>query len=113
LLHYLEAKKLEAFFAALIATMAVCFFINFGYAAPGATDIAQGFIPYSQAMRHFWQSQAVGIIGAVIVPHNIYLHSALAIESVVALLVSFLRRTLHRVPLALSCSLRLTRSRGG
>jgi Mn2+/Fe2+ NRAMP family transporter len=53
LLHYLEAKKLEAFFAALIATMAVCFFINFGYAAPGATDIAQGFIPYSQVYAAF------------------------------------------------------------
>lgn len=75
--------------------------------------LRKDLFPTLRSMRHFWQSQAVGIIGAVIALHNIYLHSALAIESVVALLVSFLRRTLHRVPLALSCSLHLTRSRGG
>ena len=40
LLHYLGIRKLEAFFAALIATMSVCFFINFGAAAPSAKDIA-------------------------------------------------------------------------
>ena len=108
LLHYLGIRKLEAFFAALIATMAVCFFVNFAEVAPPAGDIARGFVPYFQSYAAF---QAVGIIGAVIMPHNLYLHSALvqsrsidrtrpaklkeanfyfSIESAVALFVSFL-----------------------
>ena len=62
LLHYLGIRKLEAFFAALIATMAVCFTVNFVEVAPPAKDIASGFIPYFRSYAAF---QAVGIIGAV------------------------------------------------
>ena len=67
LLHYLGIRKLEAFFAALIATMAVCFFINFAEVAPPARDIASGFIPYFHQYAAF---QAVGIIGAVMSVHS-------------------------------------------
>ena len=107
-LHYFGVRKLEAFFAALIFTMCVCFFADFGYAAPPAGAVAKGFLPY---VKSYAAVQAVGILGAVIMPHNIYLHSALvqsrkvdrsrrgrvaeanfyfALEAAVALGVSFL-----------------------
>ena len=107
-LHYFGVRKLEAFFAALIFTMCICFFADFGYAAPPAGDVMKGFAPY---VKSYAAVQAVGILGAVIMPHNIYLHSALvqsrkvdrsrrgrvaeanfyfALEATVALFVSFL-----------------------
>eukprot|EP00163_Fabomonas_tropica_P032875 TRINITY_DN8424_c0_g1_i1.p1 TRINITY_DN8424_c0_g1~~TRINITY_DN8424_c0_g1_i1.p1 ORF type:complete len:419 (+),score=45.21 TRINITY_DN8424_c0_g1_i1:667-1923(+) len=74
-LHYFGIRKLEAFFAVLIATMAVCFFIQFGIASPPPGPMFEGLfvptIPRSTAV------QAAGMLGAVIMPHNIYLHSAL------------------------------------
>ena len=40
-LHALGIRKLEAFFAALIAVMTTCFFIDFGYVRPSAVGIAE------------------------------------------------------------------------
>jgi natural resistance-associated macrophage protein len=73
-LHAFGVRKLEAFFAVLIGTMAVCFFINAGVVKPSATEIAKGFLP---DVSDYAVVQAVSILGAVIMPHNIYLHSAL------------------------------------
>ena len=67
-------RKLEYFFAFLIAVMMVCFYIEFGKASPSAGDIFDGFAP---VVSDYAAVQAVGILGAVIMPHNIYLHSAL------------------------------------
>jgi len=107
-LHAFGIRKLEALFGTLIGTMAICFFVDFGYSQPPFAEIAKGFLP---SVSSYAIVQAVGIIGAVIMPHNIYLHSALvqsrqvdrnrpykvreankyfAIESAVALFVSFL-----------------------
>lgn len=116
-IHYFGVRKLEAFFAALIFTMMVCFFINFAVSTPqwggapwaedGGGIILGTVIPTAE---DYAVIQAVGILGAVIMPHNIYLHSALvqsrkidrsdkvavaeankynAIESTIALLVSY------------------------
>ncbi|KAG9307500.1 hypothetical protein G9A89_017330 [Geosiphon pyriformis] len=68
-------RKLEAFFMALIATMAGCFWIEMFMSKPDLVEIARGIIvptiPSSAVV------QAVALIGAVIMPHNLYLHSAL------------------------------------
>ena len=111
-------RKLEALFAALIFTMMVCFFIIFVQTRPvwlgapwdpdGSGIILGTLVPTTS---DFAVVQAVGILGAVIMPHNIYLHSALvqsrkinrqdhtavaeackynAIESAIALGVSYL-----------------------
>lgn len=68
-------RKLEAFFCSLIGIMAISFGVQYVISAPNQVDIIKGIvIPYVSKSNI---SQAVGILGAVIMPHNIYLHSAL------------------------------------
>lgn len=45
---------------------------------PNQADLLKGmFVPYCEGCGPVQLAQAVGIVGAVIMPHNIYLHSAL------------------------------------
>lgn len=105
-------RKLEAFFGFLISVMAVTFGYEYGVAKPDQVKVIEGLIiPRCQSCNSAALLQAVGIVGAVIMPHNLYLHSALVksrdvdrrkkeevseankyffIEAVVALFVSFL-----------------------
>ncbi|XP_033099615.1 metal transporter nramp1 homolog [Anneissia japonica] len=105
-------RVLESFFGSLITTMGVCFFYLYIKVAPDQGEIMKGlFFPWCSDCDAKAIQQAVGIVGAVIMPHNIYLHSALvlsrkinrrskeavkegnmyyAIESGIALFVSFL-----------------------
>ncbi|PKY52357.1 Nramp-domain-containing protein [Rhizophagus irregularis] len=75
LLQNYGVRKLEAFFMALIALMAVCFWIEMFQSEPNVGGIVKGMliptVPSSAVV------QAVAMIGAVIMPHNLYLHSAL------------------------------------
>jgi len=69
-------RKLEAFFALLIATMALSFGYEYGTAQPDQWEVVKGLaIPDIENNKSLLQ--AVGIIGAIIMPHNLYLHSAL------------------------------------
>ncbi|XP_072104824.1 natural resistance-associated macrophage protein 2-like isoform X1 [Mobula birostris] len=71
-------RKLEAFFGFLITVMAVTFGYEYVTVKPDQGQLLKGmFIPYCQGCGTRQLEQAVGIIGAVIMPHNIYLHSAL------------------------------------
>lgn len=101
-------RKLEAFFGALILTMAVTFGVEYVISEPDQVALLEGLvIPRVSGSS---VTQAVGMVGAVIMPHNIFLHSALvqsrkinrrdpvevkeankyyAVESSIALLVSF------------------------
>ncbi|XP_038721596.1 metal transporter Nramp3-like [Tripterygium wilfordii] len=102
-------RKLEAVFAVLIATMALSFAWMFGDAKPSAKDILLGIVVPKLSSRTI--KQAVGVVGCIIMPHNVFLHSALvqsreidhskkfrvqealkyySIESTLALLVSFI-----------------------
>ncbi|XP_036388571.1 natural resistance-associated macrophage protein 2-like [Megalops cyprinoides] len=105
-------RKLEAFFGFLITVMAITFGYEYVRVKPDQGKLLQGmFVPYCQDCGPVQLEQAVGIVGAVIMPHNIYLHSALVksreidrtnkkevkeankyffIESSIALFVSFL-----------------------
>eukprot|EP01048_Picozoa_sp_COSAG05_P026212 COSAG05_NODE_7037_length_864_cov_0.873203_1_plen_177_part_10 len=74
-LHYFGIRKLEAFVCALILVMAVCFAINFFSSPPPLADILRGSI--EPIVPSYGLNVAVGTVGAVIMPHNIYLHSAL------------------------------------
>lgn len=102
-------RKLEALFCALISVMALTFGICFFISRPDPAALVTGLVvPYMTTRA---VTQATAMLGAVIMPHNIYLHSALvqsrkiarddhvevreankyyAIESAIALLVSFL-----------------------
>ncbi|XP_059188784.1 natural resistance-associated macrophage protein 2-like [Centropristis striata] len=105
-------RKLEAFFAFLIAIMAVTFGYEYVVVGPDQAQLLKGmFLPYCEGCGPEQLGKAVGIVGAVIMPHNIYLHSALVksrevdrtnkkevkeankyffIESTAALFISFL-----------------------
>ncbi len=74
-LQRLGMRKLEAFIITLISIIGGCFLVEMFFARPSFHNVAQGFIPSlpnSQALYI-----AIGIIGATVMPHNLYLHSAL------------------------------------
>ncbi|XP_024884565.1 protein Malvolio isoform X2 [Temnothorax curvispinosus] len=107
-------RKLEFFFGFLIMIMAVTFGYEYVVSEPSQIDVISGmFVPWYNGMNYDNKVllQAVGIVGAVIMPHNLYLHSALVksrdidrrqpakikdanmyyfIEACIALFVSFL-----------------------
>ena len=59
-----------------------CFFLLFQYirVVPSQTEILKGlFVPWCEGCDKDAIQQLVGIVGAVIMPHNIYLHSALVL----------------------------------
>ncbi|MFH4975490.1 hypothetical protein AB6A40_002199 [Gnathostoma spinigerum] len=71
-------RKLEAFFAFLITTMALTFGFEYITVKPSQLEVIKGtFIPWCSHCGSTELLQAVGMVGAVIMPHNLYLHSAL------------------------------------
>jgi manganese transport protein len=70
----LGVRKMEAFIVMLVATIGVCFLIEVSLAKPDWTGIAAGFIPHLEPGALYI---AIGIIGATVMPHNLYLHSSL------------------------------------
>ncbi|KAL5110881.1 Protein Malvolio [Taenia crassiceps] len=71
-------RKLELFFGFLISVMAITFGYEYIVVAPNQAKVLHGFFVPS-CINCGWPEleQAVGIIGAIIMPHNFYLHSAL------------------------------------
>ncbi len=68
-------RKLEAFILSLVIIIALSFFIQVYLAAPAIGAMVKGFIPTKLNPEALYI--AVGIIGATVMPHNLYLHSAL------------------------------------
>ncbi len=68
-------RKMEAFILALIATIGVCFAFEMIISKPDFIAIGSGFIPSMLNGNELYV--ALGIIGATVMPHNLYLHSAL------------------------------------
>jgi manganese transport protein len=71
-------RYVEALVVALIVAIAASFAIEIWWAAPNPTDVAVGFIPRLEiltdpAMLYI----AIGILGATVMPHNLYLHSSI------------------------------------
>jgi manganese transport protein len=78
LLLYLQKagmRKMEAFIIGLVAVVSVSFLIEMLIAKPSASDVLSGLIPRLQNEDALYI--AIGIIGATVMPHNLYLHSAL------------------------------------
>ena len=76
-IHYFGVRKLEAFFAILIVIMAVTFWINMLKSQPSVDAILFGtFVP---TIPKGSIGAAIAMFGAVIMPHNLYLHSALVL----------------------------------
>jgi manganese transport protein len=74
-LQNLGIRKIEAFIISLIAVIGVSFLIQLLIAKPNYVQVAQGFVPSSLNSAALYI--AVGIVGATVMPHNLYLHSAL------------------------------------
>ncbi|MEO6539322.1 MAG: Nramp family divalent metal transporter [Ferruginibacter sp.] len=74
-LQRLGMRKMEAFIIALVAIIAIAFLIQVTLAQPSIPEIAKGFIPSFPDSNALYI--AIGIIGATVMPHNLYLHSAL------------------------------------
>ncbi len=71
-------RFLEAFIVALLIVIAICFLIQIILAAPPVAAILGGFIPSPQIVTNSEMLYiAIGIIGATVMPHNLYLHSAI------------------------------------
>jgi manganese transport protein len=67
-------RTLEAFVLSLIAVIAACFFIEVLWARPNPVDLATGLVPrFSMSSLYL----IITIVGATVMPHNMYLHSAL------------------------------------
>src|ERR1700749_2672610 len=74
-LQKLGMRKMEAFIIGLIASVGLSFFIEIMFAKPNAGEVLKGFVPSLPGAQALYI--AIGIIGATVMPHNLYLHSAL------------------------------------
>jgi len=71
-------RRLEMLFAFLIAVMASTFGYEFVLVNPDKLKMLEGiFIPWCEGCGQKELLQAISVVGAVIMPHNLYLHSAL------------------------------------
>ena len=68
-------RKLEAFIFSLVLVVALSFLTEMLIVKPHATEILTGFIPHMPGGSALYI--AIGIIGATVMPHNLYLHSSL------------------------------------
>jgi len=71
-------RKVEALVIAFMAVIAICFGLEMVYASPDWGDVLRGFVPPSDIFNTPGMLYvALGIIGATVMPHNLYLHSAI------------------------------------
>lgn len=74
-LQRLGMRRLEAFIIGLVAVIGGCFLAEMALAKPAMGAVMQGFVPALPGKEALYI--AIGIIGATVMPHNLYLHSAL------------------------------------
>jgi manganese transport protein len=71
-------RFLEAFVIALLIVIAVCFTVQIVAAAPPMAAVLSGFMPSTAIVTNPEMLYiAIGIIGATVMPHNLYLHSSI------------------------------------
>ncbi|MEB3333184.1 MAG: Nramp family divalent metal transporter [Synechococcaceae cyanobacterium] len=71
-------RRLEAVVISLVALVGGCFALELLLLKPDWSAVAAGFIPSASTLRDGHQLYlAAGILGATVMPHNLYLHSAL------------------------------------
>lgn len=111
MIHYLGKRFLEAFIFILIMVLMICYCMNFLFMPSSSGPFFHGFL---FECHDYAVLQLVGTVGAVIMPHNLYLHSGIckeracnrsdhehvrqankysAVDSAVALAISFLINT--------------------
>lgn len=73
-IQHFGIRKMEAFILMLISTIGICFGIDGFLSHPVWSDVTAGFVPHLTSESLY---VAIGILGATVMPHNLYLHSAL------------------------------------
>jgi manganese transport protein len=71
-------RQLEAIVLGLVGTIFICFAVEIAMLQPAVADVLGGLVPKIQLARDpqaFYL--AVGIVGATVMPHNLYLHSSI------------------------------------
>ncbi|HEY4798947.1 MAG TPA: Nramp family divalent metal transporter, partial [Bacteroidia bacterium] len=68
-------RKMEAFIIALIVAIGLAFIYEMFLVKPNGAELVKGFVPSLPSRDALYI--AIGIIGATVMPHNLYLHSAL------------------------------------
>jgi manganese transport protein len=67
-------RAIEAFILSLVSIIGVCFFLELTLARPDLGSLVTGLVPRLNGQNLYI---AIGILGATVMPHNLYLHSAL------------------------------------
>jgi manganese transport protein len=71
-------RRVEAIILGLVGTIGVCFVVQLFLLGPDWTAVAAGFVPSLHALSSREPLYlAIGILGATIMPHNLYLHSSI------------------------------------
>ena len=71
-------RRLEAVVIGLVAVVGVCFLFELLVSSPDVGAVARGFVPSFDVLRDREKLYlAVGILGATVMPHNLYLHSSI------------------------------------
>jgi len=71
-------RYVEALVIMLVATVGVCFGAEILFSRPDAGGILQGYLPNREILRNPEMLYiAIGILGATVMPHNLYLHSSI------------------------------------
>ncbi len=77
-LQRLGFRWIEALVVALLAVIAACFFVQILLADPNWGDVIRGFAPTTQILTNpDMLYLSLGILGATVMPHNLYLHSGI------------------------------------
>ena len=78
---YLQNKGfryVEAIVIILILTIGTCFAAQLFFAKPSLTGVMLGFVPSAEILtNHKMLYISIGILGATVMPHNLYLHSSI------------------------------------
>lgn len=78
---YLQNKGfryVEALVITLILTIGACFAAELMFAKPSLTGVMLGFVPSAEILtNHGMLYVSIGILGATVMPHNLYLHSSI------------------------------------
>lgn len=78
LLQNRGVRTLESIVIVLMGTIAICFGIDLFMAHPSSSGIMQGLIPDAEVLRNPEMLYiSIGILGATVMPHNLYLHSSI------------------------------------
>jgi manganese transport protein len=71
-------RKIEAIVITLILVIMVVFFYEVAISNPVLADMLKGFVPQKEIFNRGQLTMALGIVGATVMPHNLYLHSSIA-----------------------------------